>query len=162
MAGPPTGQVFNNGGANDFKVGGIGGIRANFIFATENGTIAARPAGANSATTVATTAGAVYKGLAIGNNGAGTFLYAANFNSGKIDVFNSSFASTSLAGSFTDPALPAGYAPFNVQNLNGRLYVTYACRTRQNRTTWPGQATALSACLTSTEISSRALHRAEP
>jgi len=138
IPGAPTGQVFNNGGANDFKVGGVGGIRANFIFATENGTIAARPAGANSATTVATTSGAVYKGLAIGNNGAGTFLYAANFNSGKIDVFNSNFASTSLSGSFTDPALPAGYAPFNVQNLNGKLYVTYALQDAAKHDDVPG------------------------
>ena len=135
IPGSPTGQVFNNGGANDFKVGAI---RANFIFATENGTIAARPAGATSATTVATTSGAVYKGLAIGNNGAGTFLYAANFNSGKIDVFNNNFAATSLAGSFTDPALPAGYAPFNVQTLNGKLYVTYALQDAAKHDDVPG------------------------
>lgn len=135
IPGPPTGQVFNNGGANDFKVGAI---RANFIFATENGTIAARPAGLSSATTVATTAGAVYKGLAIGNNGSGNFLYAANFHSGKIDVFNNNFAPTSLSGSFTDPALPAGYAPFNVQTLNGKLYVAYALQDAAGHDDVPG------------------------
>src|SRR5258708_19614116 len=73
-----------------------------------------------------TTRGAVYKGLAIGNNGSGFFLYAANFHSGHIDVFDNNFNPVSLSGSFTDPALPAGYAPFNVQMLNGKLYVTYA------------------------------------
>ena len=70
--------------------------------------------------------GAVYKGLALGNNGSGNFLYAANFSSGTIDVFDSNFSPTSLSGSFTDPNLPAGYAPFNIQNLGGSLYVTYA------------------------------------
>ncbi len=122
IPGPPTGQVNNIGGANDFKVAGV---KSNFIFATEDGTIAARAAG-TVATTMHTTPGAVYKGLAIGNNGSGFFLYAANFHSGHIDVFDNNFNPVSLSGSFTDPALPAGYAPFNVQMLNGKLYVTYA------------------------------------
>jgi uncharacterized protein (TIGR03118 family) len=121
--GTPTGQVNNIGGANDFKVGGA---KSNFIFATEDGTIAARAAG-TAATTVATTPNAVYKGLAIGSpNGTNFFLYAANFRSGHIDVFDNGFASASLSGSFTDPGIPSGYAPFNVQTLNGKLYVTYA------------------------------------
>jgi hypothetical protein len=54
------------------------------------------------------------------------FLYAADFKNNKIDVYNSSFALTTLAGSFTDPALPATFAPFNIQNLGGTLYVAYA------------------------------------
>lgn len=120
--GTVTGQVNNIGGANDFKVGGA---KSNFIFATEDGTIAARAAG-TAATTVATTPGAVYKGLAIGNNGSGFFLYAANFSNGTVDVFNNGFTKVSLSGSFIDPGIPAGYAPFNVQTLNGQLYVTYA------------------------------------
>ena len=70
--------------------------------------------------------GAVYKGLALGNNGTANFLYAANFNSGQIDVFDTNYTQTSLAGSFTDPNLPAGYAPFDVANIGGFLYVTYA------------------------------------
>ena len=70
--------------------------------------------------------GAVYKGLAIGNNGSGDFLYAANFRAGTIDVFDSTFAPTSLAGSFTDPNLPSGFAPFDIQNIGGNLIVTYA------------------------------------
>ena len=119
----PTGQIFNN--TTDFKVGGAS---TNFIFATEGGTIAARVGGSPTATIVVdnSAAGAVYKGLAIGNDGSGNFLYAANFNSGKIDVFDTNFAPATLPGSLTDPNLPAGYAPFNVQVLNGALYVTYA------------------------------------
>src|SRR5262249_43649912 len=72
------------------------------------------------------TDGAIYTGLAIGNVGNAHFLYAADFHNGKIDVIDGQFHKTNLAGSFTDPNLPAGYAPFNVQNLNGKLYVAYA------------------------------------
>src|SRR5262249_31856227 len=73
--------------------------------------------------------GAVYKGLTIATDANGrTLLYAANFRSGQIDVFDTSFHKvTSLpTGAFTDPHLPKGYAPFNVQVLNGQVYVTYA------------------------------------
>lgn len=121
----PTGQVFNGG--SGFAL--AQGQPAIFIFATEDGTISGwNPANPTNAVLVVdnSASGAVYKGLAIGNNGTGDFLYAANFNAGHIDVFNSFFAPTVLAGSFADPNLPAGYAPFNIQNLGGLLYVTYA------------------------------------
>jgi Domain of unknown function (DUF4214) len=64
--------------------------------------------------------------LAIGNDGTGNFLYATDFHNNQIDVFNSSFQQTALAGNFTDPNLPAGFAPFNIAVLNGKIYVTYA------------------------------------
>jgi uncharacterized protein (TIGR03118 family) len=113
----PTGAVFNG-------TASFGGSR--FIFSTEDGTINAWN-GVTTAPVVASTPDAVYKGIAIGAVGAANFLYAANFHAGTIDVFNSGFAPTLLAGSFTDPGgLPAGYAPFDIQNLNGLLYVTYA------------------------------------
>jgi uncharacterized protein (TIGR03118 family) len=68
----------------------------------------------------------VFTGLALANNGSGNFLYAANnAGTGGIDVFNSSFAPTTLSGSFTDPNLPAGYVPYNIQNIGGDLYVEY-------------------------------------
>jgi len=81
--------------------------------------------------------GAVYKGLAIATSSTGpiiaadpnssSLLYAANFRTGKIDVFDTGFNTPTLAaGAFTDSALPSGYAPFDVQVLNGKLYVTYA------------------------------------
>jgi uncharacterized protein (TIGR03118 family) len=115
----PTGQVFNPNSSN-FK-----GDR--FIFATEDGTIAGWQGG-TVAPLRAATPDAVYKGLAIGNNGSGDFLYAANFTNSRIDVFDSSFALSSVSGSFTDPTLPAGYAPFNIQKLGVSLYVTYALK----------------------------------
>jgi uncharacterized protein (TIGR03118 family) len=68
----------------------------------------------------------IYKGAAIGNVGGQDYLYAANFKAGTVDVYKGTTSAPALTGSFTDPGLPAGYAPFNVQNLNGSLYVTYA------------------------------------
>jgi uncharacterized protein (TIGR03118 family) len=69
---------------------------------------------------------AIYKGLAMGTNSHGNFLYATNFHAGTIDVFDSKFAPTQLSGSFQDLALPAGYAPFGIRNIDGNLWVTFA------------------------------------
>lgn len=122
----PTGQAFNS--TRDFVL--PDGQPSLFLFATEDGTIS----GWNTAGDVTTAVlavdnsgtGAVYKGLALGGNASGHLLYAANFNSGKIDVFDAAFNPTSVAGGFTDPNLPAGFAPFNIQRLGNRLFVTYA------------------------------------
>jgi uncharacterized protein (TIGR03118 family) len=123
----PTGQVANTN-ASSFPVGNGGdNMSAHFIFANLNGTISAWDMGATAFTQV-TTPGATYTGLAI--NTAGTQLYAANdAGSGSINVFNSSFAPVSLgAGAFATPAAISalGLVPFNVQNINGNIYVTYA------------------------------------
>jgi uncharacterized protein (TIGR03118 family) len=75
---------------------------------------------------MATTPGAVYTGLAQASNGGANFLYAANSSAGRIDVFDSSWSPTNLSGSFVDPNLPTGFVPFNIQNIGGNLYVTYA------------------------------------
>lgn len=129
--GAPTGQVFNS--TNDFVVhSGAASAPALFIFASESGEITGwnpgvpPPPASTNAQVGATTPGAVYKGLAIGNNGTANFLYAANFNSGKIDVFDKNFQPATLAGTFTDPNIPAGFAPFNIEALGGRLIVTFA------------------------------------
>jgi uncharacterized protein (TIGR03118 family) len=118
--GAPTGIVFN--ATSGFKVNGT---PAHFIFDSEAGTITAWAAG-TQAVTKATTPGAIYKGLAIAGQGSATMLYAANFHSGRIDVFDDSFAPTTAPGGFTDPNLPAGFAPFNVQEIAGLLVVAYA------------------------------------
>jgi uncharacterized protein (TIGR03118 family) len=118
--GAPTGTVFN--GTGGFKVGGA---PAHFIFDSEAGTITAWNAG-TVATTVATTPEAIYKGLAIATKGNATFLYAANFHAGTIDVFNDAFKLVPMPGAFADPNLPPGFAPFNVQEIAGRLVVAYA------------------------------------
>jgi uncharacterized protein (TIGR03118 family) len=127
--GRPTGIVFN--GANAFiasrdDVSGVGF----FIFATEDGTISAwAPAVDPTHALLAvdnSRSGANYKGLALATNGTGFFLYATDFHNGKIDVFDSTFKPATLSGSFSDPTIPAGFAPFGIQNILGNLYVTYA------------------------------------
>jgi uncharacterized protein (TIGR03118 family) len=123
VPGGPTGQVFNSAGGGNFL---DGASPSSFIFATLGGSIYAwNGANGTTAQLEASTAGASFTGLALDNNGLANFLYAADDNSGGIDVFNSSFQATSLAGSFTDPNLPAGYVPYNIQTIGGLLYVEY-------------------------------------
>ncbi len=119
--GNPTGQVQNN--TTGFLLANA--KPASFIFATEDGTIAAWNGG-TTASVMVTTAGAVYKGLAIGSNSVGPHLYAANFMAGKIDVFDGTFAPATVSGGFVDSSVPANFAPFNIWALGGKLYVAYA------------------------------------
>jgi hypothetical protein len=81
------------------------------------------------------------QGLAIAPTSAGTFLYGADFHHGRIDVFDQGFARVHLAGRFQDRKLPRGYAPFNIQELGGRLYVAYAKQDpdRQDELAGPGR-----------------------
>lgn len=126
----PTADVINT--TTDFKItSASGGVSnpATHLFATQNGQLAAwnsslSPAG--QAVTVASVTGADFTGLALGSSGGQNYLYAADFQHGKIDVFDGSFHQATLAGSFADGSLPAGYAPFNIQSIGGQLYVTYA------------------------------------
>ncbi|CAL1240918.1 TIGR03118 family protein [Candidatus Methylocalor cossyra] len=126
----PTGVVYF-GGTSGFPVNGT---PSRFIFASETGTLDAwAPPLGNTAVTVARTAGAIYKGLALAGNGRGFFLYATDFHNGRIDVYDANFKPVNLpldpqkpTCNFSDPQLPAGYAPFGIQTLNGNLYVTYA------------------------------------
>jgi uncharacterized protein (TIGR03118 family) len=124
-AGPqgPTGQVSNTNAASFQLTPGVASTSARFIFANLNGTISGWAGGLTS-TIEATTPNAVYTGLAI--NAAGNRLYAADNAGGHVNVFDSAFAPVSLPGSFSDPTLPAGFVPFNVQDIAGRVYVTYA------------------------------------
>jgi uncharacterized protein (TIGR03118 family) len=79
-----------------------------------------------------------YKGATIGTVSGNDYLYAANFRTGTIDAFKGNAAAPPLSGTFTDPDLPKGYAPFNVQNLNGSLYVTYALQDADKKDDVPG------------------------
>ncbi len=132
----PSGLVWNP--TTTFLVPGTS-IPASFIFDTEDGTLSAW-AGTIPDPTRAVIAvdnsgsGAVYKGLVTGVNSHGVFLFATNFNAGTIDVFapNGSAGYKQLMppdiidGAFTDPSIPAGFAPFGIQNIDGVLFVTYA------------------------------------
>ncbi len=104
-------------------------VAASFIFVTEDGVLSAWANGADPTTAITiadNSSTAVYKGLAI-TTAPSIQLYAANFKAGTIDVFDSQFKPVTLAaGSFVDPRIPAGFAPFNIWNIGGKLYVAYA------------------------------------
>jgi uncharacterized protein (TIGR03118 family) len=127
--GCPTGNVAN---ANGSSFGG-----GQFIFDTEDGIVASWTGASNTATVAFdnSTSGAVYKGLALLN---GTFLLAANFNSGKVDVLDRNFNLTSLSGSFTDPTLPAGLAPHGIHVIGNQIYVAYAMQDGAKHDANPG------------------------
>jgi uncharacterized protein (TIGR03118 family) len=116
---------------------GKAAVAANFIFVTQDGVLSAWAGGADATQAfveVDNSKTANYKWLAIVTLTTSTInttpvleLFAANFKSGGIDVFDGQFKPVTLAaGSFTDPKIPAGFAPFNIWNLGGKLYVTYA------------------------------------
>lgn len=129
--GLPTGTVGNT--TIDFAIPAPGPTPtatpapANFIFASITGNITAwnSSSGSTAQNTVAM-AGHVWTGLAIGANSGGNRLYAADFANNHIDVFNGTFTPTTVTGGFIDATIPAGYAPHNIQNIGGSLYVSYA------------------------------------
>jgi uncharacterized protein (TIGR03118 family) len=126
--GCPTGTVANTNGSY------FGG--GSFIFDTEDGIIANWTGGTSAEVAFDNSAsGAVYKGLALLND---TFVLAANFNSGKIDVYDRNFAPTSLSGSFTDPKLPAGFAPHGIHVIGNQIYVAYAMQDAAKHDAQPG------------------------
>ena len=120
--GNPTGTVFN--GTPSFQLPNA--MPALFLFSTLNGQIAGWNSGTTAVATFTANDGAMYTGLTSGAVGGNNFLYAADLAGQKIDVFNSTFSKTMLSGSFTDPNLPSGYRPYNIQNVGGKLYVEYA------------------------------------
>ena len=127
--GNPTGIVFNGG--NTFLTTQAANSFARFIFVTEDGVLAAWAPTVNPTQALLikdnSPSGAQYKGLALSAGGKVQLLYATDFHNGKIDVWDSSFAPVTLpAGAFSDPKIPAGFAPFGIQAINGNLYVTYA------------------------------------
>jgi uncharacterized protein (TIGR03118 family) len=118
-AGSVTGVAFN----------GAGGFNGDlFMFVSEDGTVSGwRGALGTTAEILASPdPNNVYKGMAVGNVAAFTYAYLANFHTGAIDVMKGNSGAPNLLGNFTDPNLPAGFAPFNVTNLGGKLYVSYA------------------------------------
>jgi uncharacterized protein (TIGR03118 family) len=126
VAGGPTGTVFN-GSATDFVVtqNGQSGA-ARFLFSTEGGTILGWSPTVNGTTAIPgvdlSSQNAVFKGLTTMNDR----LYATDFHNNRVDVFDSAFKPVTLAAGFKDAKLPAGYAPFGIQALNGNIFVTYA------------------------------------
>jgi uncharacterized protein (TIGR03118 family) len=122
----PTGAVANTG--TSFAVtNGTASAPARFIFSTEEGTILGwNPSISPAAVLAATGPGAIYKGLAIASTSGGDFLYATDFHNRRVDIYDGSFSAVMIAGAFVDPKIPADYAPFGIQNVDGRIFVTYA------------------------------------
>lgn len=121
--GLPTGTVFN--GSSDFVVhSGAVSAAARFLFATQTGAIVGWSGATNAQ--IGGSADAVYTGLAIGSVGTANYLYAADFEHGRIDVYDKMFHLATLDGTFKDPNIPNSYSPFNIQRLGDKLYVTYA------------------------------------
>jgi uncharacterized protein (TIGR03118 family) len=133
--GIPTGTVYN--GTTGFAI--ATGQPAFFLFATLDGTISGWNPNVNKGASVVmvdnSSKGAAYTGLAMGTTGGNTYIYAANL-AGSVDVFDSNFKPVNIA--FQDPKIPAGYAPFNVQNLGGNLYVTYGLQNSGKNFVMPG------------------------
>ena len=136
LTGAPTGVVFN-GNPHDFMVtDGKKSGSSLFIFATEDGTIAGwSPAVSFTRAFIAidksqippgVDQGAVYKGLAIAQTDEGQRLYASNFRAGTVDVFDANFTEIHAKDAFKDREIPAGFAPFGIQAIGDRIYVTYA------------------------------------
>jgi uncharacterized protein (TIGR03118 family) len=134
--GAPTGTVFNS--SSDFVVrSGASSGPARFLFASQTGVISGwnpgvPPPPLSTSAQIGATADAVYTGLAIGQSGGANYLYAADFEHGRIDVYDKNFQLVNLDGTFTDPNVPNSYSIFNIQNLQGKLYVTYAQQSRKS------------------------------
>jgi len=124
--GNPTGQLFNN------TSGFNGDI---FIFASEDGTISGwRGALGTTAETLTNRSSAVYKGITLVTNTGTPLLLAANFSEGTVDVYDTNLNLTQ----FSDPWAPTGYAPFNVQNIDGFVFVTFAKQDSEKEDDAPG------------------------
>ena len=123
----PTGIVFNGVNTDFLLDPNAATSGARFIFATEDGTISGWNGGTVAVIKVDNSAsGAVYKGLAIGTFEGTSHLYATNFVGGKVEVYGSNWTPTTVPGGFVDTNLPAGYHPFNLQNIGGNIFVTFA------------------------------------
>jgi uncharacterized protein (TIGR03118 family) len=125
----PTGVVFN-GSPTDFLI--APGKSAVFIFATEDGTISGWAGGQNAVLVVDNSDNggsdsAVYKGATSAEINGKKFLYVTNFRSAKVEVYDTNFKRVHLdEDAFEAEGVPRGFAPFNVQNVGGTLFVTYA------------------------------------
>jgi uncharacterized protein (TIGR03118 family) len=126
--GNPTGIIFNSINTDFIIPAGNGGAAgpARFIFVGVDGIVSAWNGtwGNHSYLKYNNSATAAYTGLTLAANGGNNYLYAANFRAGKIDVWDKNWAPVSM--SFKDWRIPPGYSPFNIQNVGGMLYVTYA------------------------------------
>jgi uncharacterized protein (TIGR03118 family) len=143
----PTGIVFN-GTASFVVTDGTNSGAAVFLFAGEDGRAygwnpaVPPPPPSHNAFQVheASLDGAIYKGIAIATTGAGDRLYLTDFHNGRVDVLDGSFHPADLpGGAFVDSQIPSGFAPFGIQNVQGRIVVTYAKQDEEGEDDVAGQ-----------------------
>jgi len=137
--GTPTGVVFN-GSANDFRVAPPGVAQTFFLFVSLDGTISGWDPAANPTTAIRkVSTQSVLTGVTIAQIGAERFLYVADLKAGKIRVYDSNFQPMAVGqGAFVDDHLAPGFAPFNIQNIGGNLYVAYAKQDQAKTFVTPG------------------------
>jgi uncharacterized protein (TIGR03118 family) len=126
----PTGEVYNIAEGNfDVKKNGKSDS-AKFIFAGEDGTISGWSPGVDLNNTVLavdnSSKGAVYKGLAEASWHGKFYIYATDFVNRHVEVYNESFHKVTHVGTFIDPTVPRSFNPFGIQQIDGKIYVTYA------------------------------------
>ena len=136
--GPVTGVIFNSFSSNTAVLNVQPGKPASFLFCSEDGIISGWNSSADATHALVlvdnSRSGAVYKGCALGGTASAPLLFAANFSSGSIDVFDGKFAPVQNAKSaFVNPVVPTGFAPFNVEVLNGSVVVAWAKQDAQKR-----------------------------
>ncbi len=137
----PTGVAINGTSGFVISSGGNSGSSI-LLFSTEDGTIAGWNSSLDPTHAVIavdnSASEAIYKGLAIGFNASGAFLFATNFHAGTVDVFDSNFQPVNIPNGFRDHKIPSGFAPFGISAINGNLYVTYANQDADKEDDVPG------------------------
>jgi hypothetical protein len=163
--GTPTGTVFYSG--TSFLL--PDGKAPSFLFSTLDGTISGWNSGLGTKGSVAQIAidnsasNAVYTDMALMTNATGTFLLTANFGQGAdVEVYDSTYKPAKLAGSFTDPNVPAGYAPYAVHSIGSQVFVTYMLRSVVNNTTAPPVSTSPSPYAVSSKASNGISYQQQP
>ncbi len=128
--GPVTGVIFNTFSSDTSAFAVAAGKPGSFLFCSEDGLITGWNSGVSSTEAEVlfdnSASGAVYKGCALGGVTGAPLLFAANFHGGSVDVFDGSLTPVHVSGAFENPAVPAGFAPFNLAIIGGNIYVTYA------------------------------------
>jgi uncharacterized protein (TIGR03118 family) len=125
--GNPTGQFFDSAGSFHGDI---------FVFVSEDGTISGwRPALGSAAEVLTVNSNAIYKGVTLAHTSSGPLLLAANFDEATVDVYDTNLT---LVAQYSDPHAPDGFAPFNVQAVNGLIFVTYALKGGEDDVAGPG------------------------
>jgi uncharacterized protein (TIGR03118 family) len=143
----PSGAVFNGG--TGFTLSEVSPAPAEFLVSEETAWAAAwnqglsQPTQAQSPIDTSLSGPHVYEGIALAQNGSTNLLYLTNIHSKAIEVFGSNFQAATVTGTFTDPNLPAGFSPFNIANISGQLYVTYALQNSTQDGDEPGLGNGL-------------------